>query len=203
MLRRLVVAGLAAAFAAPILAITPAPAAVLFSCTAVSATASLTPGISHTQMAQTDVSGSASMSGCSNGEVASIGIGAGAGHNAVTTFPPRPIGCPVAAGGAGPDYPENTPILTGPDPSMGISWSLGGSSTGILKAKAGAIATPNEAKIVIVITVGKYAPPAGKKTKIKGPGGYVPLDSFSCTDDSDPLTSVSITNSASWIVQQK
>jgi hypothetical protein len=194
---------LAAALAAPILAVTPASAAILFSCSALSATASLTPGISHTPTAQTDVSGTASLSGCSNGETGSIGIGAGAGHNAVTTFPPRPIGCPVAAGGAGPDYPENTPILSGPDPSFGISWSLGGSSTGILKAKAGPVSAPNEAKVVLVITAGKYAPPAGKKTKIKGPGAYLPLDSFSCTDDSDPLTSVSISNSASWIVQQK
>jgi hypothetical protein len=203
MLRRIVVGGLAAALVAPILAIAPAATVVLFSCSTVSGTATITPGISHTQTAQTDFSALASIGGCTNSDSASAGIGSGAGVNTVTTFPPRPVGCPVAAGGTGPDYANNVPILSGPDPSFTATWADTSSSTGIAKVKSAGPAAPlTDIKVVLVITAGKYLAPAGMKTKLKGTASWAPVDTGNCADDTDPFSSLTFTVPAGLIAQQ-
>jgi hypothetical protein len=203
MLRRIVIGGMGLALALPIFATSPASSAVLFSCSTVSGTASITPGISHTQMAQTDFSALASISGCSNADSASAGIGSGAGVNTVTSFPTRPVGCPVAAGGTGPDYANNVPILTGPDPSFTATWADTNTSTGIAKVKSAGPAAPlTDIKVVLVITAGKYLAPAGMKTKLKGTASWAPVDSGNCADDTDPFSSLTFTIPAGLIAQQ-
>jgi hypothetical protein len=202
MVRRLIIGGLMAGLAAPVFAVAPANAAILFSCSSFTGSATISPGLSHNQTAQ-NVSAAGSITGCTNGDSASVGVGSGAGWNAFTNFPPKPLGCPTALGGAGPDYADQTPILFGPDPSFGMTWSLGGSSTGIAKAKSNGPANPGTVRSVLVITSGKYAAPAGQKTKVKGRIDFVPTDSFTCADDSDPISSVALTNNGSVIVQQK
>ena len=125
--------------------------------------------------------------------------------NPIASFPPKPLGCPVAWGGAGPDYPDQTPILLGAtDASFHVIWySDSTSSTGIAKVKAGSSGT--EYRVVFNITSGKYAPPAGQKTKIKGTISISPHPSFSytCDDDTDPLEYVEITSVGPVIVNQK
>jgi hypothetical protein len=203
MLRRIIIGGLAVALAAPIFATTPASAVILFTCSTGSGSASITPGISHNQTAQTDFSALASISGCSNSDSASVGLGSGAGVNTITSFPPRPLGCPVAAGGAGPDYANNVPILTGPDPSFTATWADTSTSTGIAKVKSAGPAAPlTDIKVVLVITAGKYLAPAGQKTKLKGTASWTPVDSGNCADDSDPFSSLTFTVPAGLIAQQ-
>ena len=199
MLRRLIVAGLAAGLAAPIFAVTPAHAAILFSCTSVSGTSSLTPGLHNTQKPQTDVDSTIAIAGCSNGNTATVTTGSPATPNATTSFPPRPLGCPVALGGAGPEYPDQTPLLLSADPGFKADWAVGADSTGITKVKQGP--GTGQVRALLVVTAGQYAPPAGKKTKLKSTIQFAPLDSFDCTNDSDPITSVSVTSS-SLIAQQ-
>jgi hypothetical protein len=197
------VAGLVAGLATPLIAVKPAEAVILFDCSSFTGSASITPGLSHNQTAQ-NVSAAGTLSGCSNGETGSVGVGSAAGHNPFVNFPPRPLGCPTAIGGAGPDYANQTPILFGQDPGFSISWSLGGTpSTGIAKAKSAGPGAPGSVRSVLVITAGKYAPPAGKKTKVKGLVDFTPTDSFNCLDDSDPISSVSLANNGVTIVNQK
>ena len=114
MLRRLIVAGLAAGLAAPILAITPASSAILVTCTAASGTATLTPGLGKNQTAQTDVDSDAR-------SVASAGVttatdggdpwtpGLRRTPNPTTSFPPRPLGCPAVLGGVALSTPTRRP----------------------------------------------------------------------------------------------
>src|SRR4029079_13774385 len=104
MLRRIIIGGLAVALAAPIFATAPASAVILFTCSSVSGSASITPGISHDQTAQTDCAALASISGCSNSDSASAGLGSGAGVNTITSFSRRPVGLPVAESRRGPQY---------------------------------------------------------------------------------------------------
>ena len=187
MLRRLIVAGFAVAIAAPIFSIAPASSAVLFSCSTASGSATLSPGLGHTQTAQTVAVPSATVGPCSNGDTATISIGAG-----FVSFPPRPLGCPVALGGAGPDYPDQTPELLGPSGSLSISWSGGGTSSGIPKTKAAPATEVGVVRTVLVITSGKYASTPPVKTKLKGKITFTPTGSWECTDNAMPITSVSL-----------
>jgi hypothetical protein len=207
MRRRFIVIGLAAALAAPALAVTPASAFVIFTCTSASGTAFIAPGLSHTPAPQHHgAPAGISLGSCSNLQTGSMEVGAGgpSSLNAVATFPPRPLGCPTALGGAGPDYPNQTPIFFGADPSFKVVWSSGPNSTGIAKVKSAGPSAPTTLKIVFVVTAGQYAPPAGKKTKIKASLDIAPIDTFNCVNDSDPISSVSVmlSPSTSLIVQQ-
>ena len=199
MLRRLILVGLATAMAAPVFAITPASAVILFSCTGATTTATITPGLSHNQTAQT-VSATGTVSGC--------GGGGGSGTftaGTLSSFPPRPLGCPVSQGGAGPDYADQTPILISGDPGFKISWNDATTSTGIVKTKSNGPANPGKVRVVLVITAGHYAPPSGLKTKSKGILNFTPTDSFNCTNNSDPIQDVNIDNAGNgdFILQQK
>ena len=196
MLRRLVLAGLATAMAAPVITIGPASAAILFSCSTAAVTATLTPGLSHNQTAQT-ASATGTLSGCGSG-------GGGSGTltvSSVSSFPPRPLGCPISQGGAGPDYPDQTPLLLGANPSFTIDWAAGADSTGIAKVKASGVS--GELKIVFSVTAGQYTPPSGQKTKLKGSILLTGAnDTFTCVDDSDPASSLNFVNSGGLIVKQ-
>jgi hypothetical protein len=205
----LIIAGLAAGLATPLYATPPATAAILFTCPSVapggSSNATLSPGLSHTPTAQT-VQGYLGIDApCSNGETASVFLGTSWSSNPMTTYPPRPMGCPVAWGGAGPDYADQTPLLLGPtNPSFGIFWfSTSTASEGIAKAKAGPTGT--QWRIVLNITTGKYAPPAGEKTQMKGTLNIAPLlgETYTCADDSDPDSTLELTSAGSLIVNQK
>jgi hypothetical protein len=212
MLRRIIVAGLAAAIVAPIYVITPAHAVILGSCTTVSGTSHLTPGLFHDQTAQTSVTATASFSGCTQtsgtgptGGTSVTGPGCCAGGTATTSFPARPLGCPTVLGGAGPDYADPTPIPTRGDPDFKISWNDATTSTGIVKTKSNGPANPGKVRVVLVITAGHYAPPSGLKTKSKGILNFTPTDSFNCTNNSDPIQDVNIDNAGNgdFILQQK
>jgi hypothetical protein len=195
MRRRLVVAGLAAVIVGPALSVGPGSAAVLFSCTSGSGGGYLQPGLGSTPVYQTDVSSSLSISGCSNGETASVGAGSASGFSTVKSGP----GAPNKTLSCFTNYPNNTLIMAGfTDPSFGINWGLGGSSSGIAKLKASG--TVNVYKAVLVITAGKYVAPAGQKTKLKGSFTGSPVTG-SCTD-SDPSQLVSFGNNGDIIVQQ-
>jgi hypothetical protein len=182
-------------------AVAPASAVILFTCTSNSGSAGITPGISHNQTAQTDFSAVGTIGSCSNSDSASLGIGSGAGWGTVASFPPKPLGCPTAAGGAGPDYANNVPILIGPNPSFGTTWADSSTSTGIAKVKSAGPVAITDIKFVLVITGGKYLAPAGQKTKLKGTASWTPVDTGNCTDDTDPFTSLTYTIS-SLIAQQ-
>jgi len=203
MLRRLITAGFAAALAAPIFATAPANAAVLFSCTSFSGSATLTPGLQHTAQAQTDLDANAAISGCGNGQTATVVTGQPSVANATTTYPPRPLSCPIALGGAGPEYPDQTPIFLSGDPGFSISWGTGPASTGITKVKQGP--GTGQVRALLVITAGQYAPPSGKKTKAKSTVQFAPVGTaevdWSCATDGNPLDQVTFT-STSLIVQQ-
>jgi hypothetical protein len=214
MLRRLVIAGLASVLAAPLSATPPASATVLFTCDGVGDSYSyanfLSQGLSHTQAYQ-DLYGYIGMRQCSNGLAGAGDIYFGGNTTAlVTTYPPRPLGCPVAWGGAGPDYPDRTPILFGPDPprkgysALYIVWGgVGTKSRGIAKFKQGAAG--DQWRMVMVINSGEYAPPPGQKTKIKGPVNFAPdpESSYTCADDSDPLERILFSSAGTLIVSQK
>jgi hypothetical protein len=211
MLRRFIIAGLAAAVAAPLSIVPPAQAVIIGSCTTVSGTATISPGLGHNQTAQS-VASSASFSGCSQtagggptGGTSVTGAGSFPGATATTSFPSRPLGCPTALGGAGPDYADQTPILISGDPGFQISWNDATTSTGIVKSKSNGPANPGKVRVVLVITAGHYAPPAGQKSKSKGILNFTPTDTFTCVDDSDRISSVAIDNvgNGSFILQQK
>jgi hypothetical protein len=210
MLRRLIVAGLALGLAAPVFVLTqPASAAILLTCTTVSGTSTLTPGLSHNQTAQSDVDTSATFSGCSGtlGKTGGTAVtGSPATPNTTHSFPPRPLGCPTALGGAGPDYADQTPVLISSDPGFEITWSGGGggNSTGVTKVKSNGPLNPGTVRTVLVVTGGSVnpTPPAGQKNKIKGKLNFTPTGSFTCADDSDPIDTVTIANNGSFIWQQ-
>jgi hypothetical protein len=200
MLRRLVIAGLAAGLAAPIFVTTPANAVILMTCTSASGSATLTPGLGHNQTAQSNVASTATFSGCNNGQTGgSVSSGS---PNPTHSYPPRPLGCPTVLGGAGPDYADQTPILISSDPGFTITWNVGGPSTGIVKVKSHGPANPGDVRILLVITSGQYAPPAGKKTKLKGLLNFTPTGSWECADDANPITTVSLSNNGNFIMQQ-
>jgi hypothetical protein len=208
MLRRLVVAGVAAVSLSPMSVGTlPAAASVLFSCVSGGFNVKLAPGLGHTQTAQT-VKGrldwDGGFTGCSNGQSGNLNLGR-VPLNPLASYPTRPLGCPVSWGGAGPDYPDQTPILLGSDPSFEIDWvSAGGSgpnSRGIAKLKASAVGY--QWKVLFSITSGQYAPPSGQKTQLKGTFAVVPIDAYTCADDSDRITKLNLNNIGDVIVKQE
>jgi hypothetical protein len=196
--------------AATVLAPTPANAAVLFSCSTINAGsyANITPGLGHNQTAQT-ADGQIDISSCSNGQTGSVQIGAPFGHDPFVSFPSRPLGCPVAIGGAGPDYPDQTPILV----SSGgfgflLNWLFGPDSHGIAKAKSNGPANPSKVRVVLVINSGQYLATSPAKTKVKGVVSFDPAadpDGFTCADDTNPIEKVALALGAgdTLIVQQK
>jgi hypothetical protein len=210
MLRRLVIAGLAAALIAPLHVTSSTSATVLFTCAGVGSWLDLSPGWSHTQTAQSARGnvgfGFDASTECDNGEYASIWYGE-PDVNAVRSFPPRPIGCPVAWGGAGPDYPDRTPILVGDAVrSFKIIWWNGRRhSNGVASVKAGPAG--DQYRFVFSITTGEYAPPSGQKTRIRFTARIVPSTypgvTYTCADDSDPLEEVDLESVGPVIVTQK
>jgi hypothetical protein len=190
MIRQVVTAGLVASLAAPMLATTPASAAELFHCSNVYGRLWMVPGLSHTQTAQHDAYGSnANIAGCSNGNAASLYFGAGNNLDAVTSYPPRPLGCPTVMGGAGPDYADKTPVLIGGPNSLVLDWSTGANSAGIFKMwSSDGLHYPELWRFRFSIRSGQYAPPPGKKTLVNGNVMMSADDTFSCADDSDPIT---------------
>ena len=212
MVRRFIIAGLAAALAAPIFVTTPASATVLFTCPAIDSAGGsyigFTPGWSHTQTAQDAWNNNINIStACSNGTTGYIYWGFTYGFNSTVSYPARPLGCPVSWGGLGPDYADQTPILLGPDggpTAFQAYWSIaGGGSYGLAKAKAGPVGT--QYRLVFNVTSGAYAPPAGKKTKIKLTVSISPRPgyAYSCAFDFDPLEFVDLTSVGSVIISQK
>ena len=212
MLRRLIIVGLAAGLAAPVFAITPASSAILFTCPTNSVTGSsvLTPGLDHTQTAQSDVDTVAQIGSagtpCSNGNysVASgVTTGSPSNTNPTTSFPPRPLGCPTVLGGAGPDYADQTPILISADPGFTIDWNSGANSTGIVKVKSAPTVPAGRVRLLLVVTAGQYAPPAGLKTKLKTILAFTPTGSWTCADNSDPIDTVNIANADGQLIAQQ
>jgi hypothetical protein len=218
MIRRFVIVGLAASLATPGLIATPAAAAVLFTCPGIElggpgdqqSTIYWGPeaGLRHTPAAQDVRASYVRLPGsCTNGGgYVKIGTFWGGGHllGPTVTYPPRPLGCPVAWGGAGPDYADQTPILLGGNRSFLVYWYADGSASyGITKVKAGTIGT--EYKFVLNINDGAYAPPAGKKTKLKFPVAISPAPnwSYSCTDNSDPIEYLMLDGAGSVIATQQ
>jgi hypothetical protein len=174
---------------------------IFFSCSSMSGSNTFTPGLGHTKAAQTVV-GMGAIAGCSNGQSGSLDFSGGGGLNPLTTYPPRPIGCPEALGGAsGNDYADQTPILIGAEPSFRIfSWSSGAESVGIAKMKASAV---NQVKIVFVITGGQYAGIAGTKTKLKGTIEFTPTDTYDCGTDADRIEATNFGNVGNVIVKRE
>ena len=206
LLRRLLIAGMAAALATPVVTATPSSATILFSCSSARIETGISPGLSHNPTAQTvstlDFDQGSYITGCGGGGgYASLSVGT------LHSFPPRPLGCPESQGGAaGNNYPDQTPLLIGGDPSFTLAWATGPASTGLAKVKsAGDVA---ELKIVFVITAGQFSPPAGQKTKLKGSIQldwvyYPPFPTNPCADDSNPAQLVSFTNAGSLFVNQQ
>jgi hypothetical protein len=209
-LRGIAVVAVVLALMAPQLAVEPASAIVLFTCPSLSSAsyAEFQPGLGHTRAAQTAVIylESDSSAPCDNGQTFSGPAGdTSSGQGAITTYGTRPLGCPTGWGGAGPDYADQTPILLGAATNtfiLGWTSPLGGSN-GTAKVKQGTAG--DRWRIVYNITDGKYRPPAGQKTKIKGQLTYLPTPgpSYTCLDDSDPLVRVTLTNVAPLVVSQK
>jgi hypothetical protein len=226
-IRRFVIVGLAALLATSGLIASPATAEVLLSCPPVPTTG-LSEGIGwalggdqepnglrHTPAPQeVRYSFIPLSSSCNSGAYLKIGDYWGGDKGLLdrtTTYRSRPLGCPVAWGG-GPDYPEDTPILIGGEHrSFLITWHSDGvnpgtASWGITKVKAGASGT--EYKFVLRIIEGTYAPPPGKKTKMRFPVTISPYSAFpnwrySCTDDSDPLEWITLQGSGDVVVTQE
>jgi hypothetical protein len=137
---------------------------------------------------------------CSNGESAGVVRGDGP----ITSFPSRPLSCPVGFGGATSlGYPDQTPILFGSDEGGGpLNWywnGAGASSEGIFKVKAGP--GPTQWRFVFNITSGAYAPPAGMKTKVKFPVQISPSGEYRCYD-SYVVNGLFLNPAGSVIVQQ-
>jgi hypothetical protein len=213
MLRRIVVAALAAALIAPLYLTPRGSTTVLFSCPGIDSPSSFFGfdtgsggGLSQTPSAQNafdDRVQILDVGACSNGETVAIQAGLAHGIGSVNTRPRRPLGCPEAWGGFGPDYADQTPILVGGDPSFSALWfSDSTTSSGITKVKQGAAG--DQWKVVFSISSGKYAPPAGMKTKMKFTADVTPRPgySFSCSNDSDPLEYVQLASVGSVAVQQ-
>jgi hypothetical protein len=174
MLRRLVIAGLAAVLAAPLWSVPHASAVVLFTCPGLDTPARdnpfvLHPGLNNTPRLQNMVLNRLSLydDPCSNGErlVIQFGDQSGVVTNSTLSYPSRPMACPASWGGS--DYPDGTPLLIGAsDPSFQVTWySDDTTSTGVVKIKAGPVGS--QLRLVFTITNGKYVAPAGTKTKIQ------------------------------------
>jgi hypothetical protein len=125
----------------------------------------------------------------------------------------RPLACPVSLGGAaGNDYPDQTPVLLGANPSLRIDWGSGPDSFGVAKLKMGTTGTQWRAVLVIQASPGhdtpatnQYLPASGSgftKTKLKGRIDWSALDSFNCTSGTaDPLSWLDLVNNGGFIVK--
>jgi hypothetical protein len=125
----------------------------------------------------------------------------------------RPLGCPVTLGGAlGNDYPDQTPVLVGSNPSFRIDWASGPDSFGVAKLKMGTTGTQWRAVLAIQTSSGhdtpatnQYLPASGSgftKTKLKGRVDWSALDSFNCTSGTaDPLSWLDLVSNGSFIVK--
>jgi hypothetical protein len=219
MVRRLVIVSLAVALIAPLYPTTPTLATVLFSCPGIDSGppyyrsfAKFSPGLSHTQTAQEAQGVFMSLYDhrCSNGEQFDIHAGSGYGYGsfpatAITSYPERPLGCPVVLGGAGPDYADQTPILQGAiEPfSFYTFWTSDSRySFGTTKVKQGAAG--DQLRFIFSITDGKYTAPAGKVTKMKLTTSLaaLPIYPSSCADDASPMEYAQLISAGSTIVQQ-
>jgi hypothetical protein len=144
---------------------------------------------------------------CSNGQSATARI------VDIRSNAPRPLGCPVALGGAlGNDYPDQTAVLVGQNPSLRVDWASGPDSYGLAKLKMGTTGTQWRAVLVIQASTGhdtpatnQYLPASGSgftKTKLKGRLDWSALDSFNCSSGTaDPISWLDLVNNGSWIVK--
>jgi hypothetical protein len=115
-------------------------------------------------------------------------------------------------GAAGNDYPDQTPVLLGANPSLRIDWASGPDSFGVAKLKMGTTGTQWRAVLAIQASPGhdtpatnQYLPASGSgftKTKLKGRIDWSALDSFNCTSGTaDPLSWLDLVNNGSFIVK--
>jgi hypothetical protein len=147
------------------------------------------------------------VSGCSNGNSGTASI------VDIRSYGPRPLGCPVALGGAaGNDYADTTPILVGGTLSMTIDWATGPNSYGVAAAKAGPTGTQWRFRLAITASPGhdtpatnQYLPASGSgatKTRLQGKFDISALDGFNCTNGTDdPLSWLNLTNNGSWVAK--
>jgi hypothetical protein len=205
MVRRLVIAVLAAVVIAPVYVSAPASAKVLFTCSGWmpgnAGTFVFQPGLMHNPAPQALQYGLAILPNEGPEPCANAQFFTGADYNngvPTTTYASRPLGCPVALGGAGPDYADQTPIfIGGSNPnSFHAFWGINGEtkvSLGGTKIKQGP--AYDQLRIQFLITSGQFAPPAGKKTKIKFTVRILfgaQDDEYTCLDNSDPADSVGL-----------
>jgi hypothetical protein len=144
---------------------------------------------------------------CSNGQTGIASV------VDLRSYGARPLGCPVSLGGAaGNDYPDQTPVLLGANPSLRIDWASGPDSFGVAKLKMGTTGTQWRAVLAIQASSGhdtpatnQYLPASGSgftKTKLKGRIDWSALDSFNCTSGTaDPLSWLDLINNGSFIVK--
>ena len=147
------------------------------------------------------------ISGCSNGQSGTVSL------FDVTGLSNRPLGCPTSLGGAaGNDYPDQTPLMLGSNPSLRIDWATGPDSFGVAKLKMGTTGTQWRAVLVIQSSTGHDTPATNQylpasfsgsiKTKLKGRIDWAALDSFDCTSNTvDPISWLDLTNNGSFIVK--
>jgi hypothetical protein len=150
---------------------------------------------------------SVDIGGCSNGNSGTASI------VDIRSYGPRPLGCPVALGGAaGNDYADTTPILVGATLSMEIDWASGPNSYGVAAVKAGPTGTQWRFRLAITASPGhdtpatnQYLPAAGSgftKTRLQGKFDVSALDSFNCTTGvDDPLSWLSLANNGTWVAK--
>jgi hypothetical protein len=150
---------------------------------------------------------SIAIGGCSNGNSGTASI------VDIRSYGPRPLGCPVALGGAeGNDYADTTPILVGAAMSMTIDWATGPNSYGVAAAKAGPTGTQWRFRLAITANPGhdtpatnQYLPAAESgftKTRLQGRIDWSALDSFNCTTGvNDPLSWLSLANNGAWVAK--
>jgi hypothetical protein len=144
---------------------------------------------------------------CSNGQSGTASL------VELRSYGARPLGCPSSLGGAaGNDYPDQTPVLVGLNPSLRIDWVSGPDSFGVAKLKMGTTGTQWRAVLAIQASPGhdtpatnQYLPAAGSglaKTKLKGRVDWSALDSFNCTSGTaDPLSWLNLVNNSGFIVK--
>ena len=96
-------------------------------------------------------------------------------------------------GGGSKDYPDQTPVLLGANPSLRIDWANGPDSFGVAKLKMGTSGTQwrrcspsRRARVTTPPPRISTFPASGSgftKAKLKGRIDWSALDSFDCTTD--------------------
>jgi hypothetical protein len=150
---------------------------------------------------------SVGISSCSNGQTATVSL------SDVHSYGARPLGCPESLGGGGSnDYPDQTPILLGANPSLQIDWAAGPDSFGVAKLKMGTNGTQWRVVLAIQSSPGhdtpatnQYLPASGSgftKTKLKGRIDWSAFDSFDCTSNTaNPISWMNLVNNGAFIVK--